>query len=140
MPITMEVGMTAQRSSFIRRVLVADAVISGATGLLMLAGSGFLAGLLGVPAMLLQYAGASLLPFAAAVTWLARRKDVSDAGVWAVIVANALWAIDSIVLLFTGWVEPTALGYAFIVFQAVVVAVFAEVQYVGLKRATPVTG
>jgi hypothetical protein len=75
-----------------------------------------------------------LLPFAVAVAWLARRDEVSPAGVWAVIAANALWAVDSVVLLFTGWVAPTMLGYGFIVFQAVVVAAFAELQYVGLRR------
>jgi hypothetical protein len=128
--------MTAHHSSFVRRILVADAVISGATGVLMLAGSGLLEGLLGVPSGLLRYAGASLLPFAVAVAWLARRDNVARGGVWAVIAANALWALDSIVVLFTGWVAPTMLGYTFIIFQAVVVAGFAELQYVGLRKAT----
>ena len=127
--------MSAHHSSFVRRILVADAVISGATGLLMVTGAQWLEALLGVPSAWLQYAGASLLPFAAAVAWLARRDDISRVGVHAVIAANTLWAIDSFALLFTGWVEPTTLGYAFIVFQAVVVAGFAELQYVGLRRA-----
>ena len=129
--------MTALRSSFVRRILVADAAISGATGVLMVAASAWLEGLLGVPSTLLQYAGASLLPFAIVVMWLARREQVSAAGVWAVIAANALWAFDSVALLFTGWVEPTAAGYAFIVFQAIVVAALAELQYVGLRRIEP---
>ena len=129
--------MPAQRYSFVRRILVADAAISGATGVLMVAASGWLEGLLGVPSTLLQYAGASLLPFAVVVTWLARREQVSAAGVWAVIAANALWAFDSVALLFTGWIAPTAAGYAFIVFQAIVVAALAELQYVGLRRIEP---
>jgi hypothetical protein len=129
--------MVASHSSFVRRILVADALISGATGLLMLAGSGLLEGLLGVPSALLRYAGATLLPFALAVAWLARRDELSTAGVWAVIAANALWAVDSVVLLFTGWVAPTALGYGFILFQAIAVAGFAELQYVGLRRFKP---
>jgi hypothetical protein len=53
-----------------------------------------------------------------------------------VIAANALWAIDSILLLFTGWVEPSALGYAFIIAQAAIVALLAEIQHVGLTAAT----
>jgi hypothetical protein len=129
--------MSASRSSFVRKVLIADAAISGATGLLMFVGSGFLEALLGVPAMLLRYAGFSLLPFALVVTWVASREQLPRGAVWAVIAANALWAIDSIVLLFTGWVAPTMLGYAFIVFQAVVVAAFAELQYVALQRSLP---
>lgn len=128
--------MPAQRSSsFVRRVLVADAVISGATGLLMIATAGMLDALLGVPATLLRYSGAILLPFAAAVGWLARHDTLPKGAVWAVIAANALWAADSIVLLFTGWIAPTVLGYTFIVFQALVVAAFAELQYVGLRRS-----
>ena len=126
--------MSAHRSSFVRRILTADAIISGTSGVIMLAGSGLLETLLGVPSALLRYAGASLLPFAIVVTWLARRDDLSTGGVWAVIIANALWALDSLVLLVTGWVAPTALGYTFIVFQAAVVALFAELQYVGLRR------
>jgi hypothetical protein len=127
--------MSAHHSSFVRRILVADAAISGATGVLMLAGGGFLEGLLGVPAGLLRYAGASLLPFAVAVGWLARRNEISRGGLWAVIAANALWALDSVGLLFTGWIAPSTLGYAFIIFQAIVVAGFAELQYVGLRKA-----
>src|SRR5690606_31144341 len=71
------------RQTFRRRVLLLDAVASGVTGVLMLAGSGVLEGWLGLPAMLLLMAGASLLPFAALVAWLALRERISRAGVWA---------------------------------------------------------
>jgi hypothetical protein len=52
-----------------------------------------------------------------------------------VIVANAIWAVDSIILLLSGWLTPNALGYAFIIFQALVVAAFAEIQYIGMRRS-----
>jgi hypothetical protein len=52
-----------------------------------------------------------------------------------VIVTNVLWAIDSALLAMSGWVEPNALGYAFIIMQALVVVAFAELQYVGLRRS-----
>jgi hypothetical protein len=130
----MEVRMPVAHTVFVRRMLVADAAITGATGVLMLAGAPLLHPWLGVPAPLLRYAGASLLPFAAAVAYLSSRESLPRAGVWAVILANALWSIDSVALLFTGWIAPTALGYAFVLFQAVVVCAFAELQYVGLRR------
>jgi hypothetical protein len=38
-------------------------------------------------------------------------------------------------LLFTGWVDPTGIGQAFVVFQALVVAGFAEMQYLALRRS-----
>jgi hypothetical protein len=42
-------------------------------------------------------------------------------------------------LLVTGHLELTALGYAFVLVQAVLVAALTEAQYVGLRRlaATP---
>jgi hypothetical protein len=126
-------------SSFLRRVLLADAAISGATGLLMTFGSGLFENLLEVPAALLHYAGLSLLPFAALVVYIGTRENLTRPAVWAVIVLNALWAADSILLLVSGWVAPTGLGYAFIVAQAVVVAIFAELQYVGLRRSAAAT-
>ena len=51
---------------------------------------------------------------------------------------NVVWAIDSVVLLFTGWVAPSLLGYAFVIGQAGVVAVLADLEYVGLRRAAVV--
>jgi hypothetical protein len=122
-------------SSFLRRVLLADAIVSGGTGLLLMGGGGLVKDLLGLPVTLMQYAGFSLLPFAALVAWIAMRDTISRPAVWAIIAYNALWAADSILLLLTGWVSPTALGVAFVIAQAVVVAGFAELQYVGLRRS-----
>lgn len=127
--------MTAhQASKFLRGSMLADAVISGATGLLMLAGAGVLTSWLGVPAPLMRYAGLILLPFAAMVLYLARAPLVSRAGVRLVIALNLAWVAASILVLIAGWIEPTTLGLAFVIFQAVVVAGFAELQYTGLRR------
>ena len=123
-------------STFLRRALIADAVASAATGLLMLVAAGRLEQWLALPADLLRAAGASLLPFAAIVAWLGLRETISRAGVWTVIALNALWVIDSVALLFTSWVQPALLGYAFVLAQAAAVAVLAELEYVGLRRAT----
>ncbi len=123
-------------STFLRRVLIADAAASAATGLLMLVGAVPLEQWLALPAGLLRAAGASLLPFAAIVAWLALRDTISRAGVWAVIALNAIWVVDSVALLFTDWVQPAMLGYAFVLAQAGAVAVLAELEYLGLRRAT----
>jgi hypothetical protein len=126
--------MPVDASSFLRRTLAADATISGGTGVLMAAGAGFLQELLGVPGALLRYAGLSLLPFAALVAYLAMRGRLPRAGVWSVILLNVAWVAASVLLLLGGWIAPNALGFAFIAGQAVVVAVLAELQYVGLRR------
>jgi hypothetical protein len=126
---------THGRSLLLRRALIADAVISGVTGLIMVIGADLLGSVFAVPAALLRYVGISLLPFAAFLVVLATREHVSRGAVRAVIIANALWVIDSFLLLLTGWVEPSMLGYAFIIGQAIIVALFAEIQHVGLKNA-----
>jgi len=132
-------NLTDRMPRFLRLVLFADAVTSGATGMLMILSAGFLEQLLGVPAALLRYSGFGLLPFAAVVSLVAARTDPSRGAVWAILVLNALWAADSILILLTGWIEPTGLGYAFIIGQALVVAAFAELQYVGLRKFHPTT-
>lgn len=121
-------------SVFLRRVLLLDAAASGAMGVLLLLAAGPLVDWLGLPLALLRGAGIVLLPFAAWVTWVATRNPISRRMTWVVVVVNVLWVLDSVLLLFTGWVEPTALGYAFVLGQAFVVAALAEAQYVGLRR------
>ena len=76
-----------------------------------------------------------LVPFALGVGYLASRDVVSKTAVWAVIVINAIWTIDSIALLASGWVSPNLLGQAFIVMQAIAVGVFAELEFIGLRKS-----
>jgi len=118
---------------FLRRILTVDAVISGTSGVLMLAAATLLERRLALPAPLLRYAGFSLLPFAALVLYLAKRDVLPRGGVRTVIALNAAWVVASVALLFT--VTPTTLGYAFVIAQAVTVAALAELQYMGLRRA-----
>jgi hypothetical protein len=123
-----------QSPTFLRRALILDAIASGATGLLMIAGAGLVEGLLGLPAALLRGAGLVLVPYVAFVVYAGTRDIISRSAVWTIIVANVAWAAASALLLVSGWVSPTALGYAFVIAQAVVVALLGELQYMGLRR------
>ena len=123
-------------STFLRWALFADAVTCIATGLLMMLGSGPLEEFLGLPAALLRYAGVSLLPFSAFLVYLAKRENLSPPAVWTAIVLNALWTAASFMILLTGWVAPTELGYTFVIAQALGVAVFAGLEYFGLRKST----
>ena len=131
---TSTLSHLAPTSTFLRNVLLADALVSGATGLLMTLAAGLLEPILRVPPALLRGAGLALLPYAAVVAWLARREALPRGAVWAVVACNAVWAVDCVALLVTGWIDPTLLGVAFILMQALVVAAFAELQVVGLRR------
>ena len=119
---------------FLRGALLLDAVASGATALLVLAAGGILADLLAIPAALLRGAGLVLIPYVAFVAYLGMREHAPRTAIWAVITANALWAAASLLLLVSGWIAPTMLGYAFVIAQALVVGLFGWLQYVALRR------
>ena len=121
----------------LRQALLADAVTTTACAALLIAGAGVLDGLLGLPAALLQGAGLGLLPFAALAAVLGTRARIPRLAVLAVIGLNALWVLDSLLLLVGGWVAPTAAGTVFVIAQAVVVAMYAELQLIGLRRSAP---
>lgn len=120
----------------LRKVLAIDAVTCLATGLALTAGADLLAAPLGMPVTLLRGAGLALLPFVMLVAYAARQAEPSRPLLWAVIALNAVWVLDSALLLVSGWVEPTWLGQAFVIAQAAVVALLTELQYTGL-RALP---
>lgn len=122
-------------SPLLRQALLSDAVTTGACVVLLVAGAGFLDGLLGLPAALLRGAGLVLVPFVGLVAWLGLRDHAPRPAVWAVIGLNLLWAVDSVLLVISGWVQPTAAGMAFVLGQAAVVAMYAELQFMGLRRS-----
>jgi hypothetical protein len=127
--------INASHPNFLRTVLLADAATCVATGLLMTAGSGLLAGLTHLPAALLMSAGLSLFPIAAVIAFVAMRPATWPLGVWLVIVGNVGWVIASLYLLVPGTIAPNALGYAFLIVQAVAVAVLTELEIMGIRRA-----
>jgi hypothetical protein len=127
---------TLHPTPFLRFALLGDAAASGATGLLLAAGAGFLAGLLDLPEGLLRIAGLVLLPYAAFVAWLGTRGDgVPRNPVRAIVAVNLLWALDSALLLAAGPVAPNGLGIAFVLAQALVVLGFAGMQWTALRGA-----
>jgi hypothetical protein len=90
------------RSSLLRRVLLADAALSATAGLLIFGGAAFLADVLALPESLLRYTGIGLLPYAAFVAYVATREELNRTAVWAVILLNAFWVLDSLVLFLSG--------------------------------------
>jgi hypothetical protein len=122
-------------SLLLRRALLADAIFSGASALLLSLGAGALAPLLDLPQALLRETGLFLIAYTALVGWLGTRPSLPKALVAIVVAGNAAWTIASVVLLFGGWVTPNLLGELLVAAQAIVVGVFAELQYVGLRKS-----
>ena len=122
------------RQNFLRYALLADAVASGATGALLIAGAGLLDGFLGLPVALMREAGLLLVPYVALVAYVGTRETLSRPAVQTIIALNIVWTVCSIGMLLTDYVAPTALGTGFVIAQAAIVAVFAELQFIGLRR------
>jgi hypothetical protein len=126
--------MPVQISSYLKKVLIADAVISGAAAVAMMAGSTFLPGLLGLPADLLLWAGIALVPFVAGLVLIVRAGAVPAGIVVGVIVVNIVWVVASLFVAFGPAFATTLFGKVFVVAQAATVALFAELQIIGLRR------
>ncbi len=127
--------MSVTITPFLRRVLRADALVSGAAGLLMAAGAPYLAPFLGLPSALLFWAGVALFPFVALLVAVSARGEVSRLMLIDIIGINALWVAASFGVLLSGAVAPNLLGYAFVIAQALAVALLAELQFVGFRRS-----
>jgi hypothetical protein len=122
-------------SSFLRRALIADAIFSGVAALGFTFGAGAFAALFNMPEAFLREVGLFLIAYAAFVGWLGTRQAMMQPLVLLVIAGNAAWTLGSIALLFSGAVAPNALGMAMVVAQAIATGVFAELQYIGLRRS-----
>ncbi len=125
-----------QPSTFLRRAIQADAIVTGAVALLQTFGAGMLAPMLNLPHPLVLETGLFLIAYTALVGWLGTRQSMPRALVAIVIAGNAAWAVASIALMFSGAVTPNLLGYAFIAVHAISTGVFAELQYIGLRRSS----
>lgn len=119
---------TLPREAQLRMALKLDAVVTGANGAAYLTLASPLEDLLGVEATLLRPIGAFLLAFAAFVWVVATRPEVPRAGVTAVIEANVLWVVGSLVFVVAGVSSPDTAGSVWTVMQAAVVAGFAGLQ------------
>ena len=118
--------------SFLSRVLLADAATCLVFGLLLVVDGSALSGPLGLPVGLLHGAGALLLPCAALLLWLGLRPAPRPWMVGGVIALNAVWVVDSVLLL--ELTAPTMLGTLFVLAQAAVVALLALLERAGMRR------
>jgi hypothetical protein len=122
-------------SLLLRRALLADAIVSGAMALPLAFDAGALAPLLNLPEALLRESGMFLIAYAIFVGWLLMRPSMPKRPVMIVVAGNAAWTLASIALLFSGMVSPNVLGEIVVVMQAIASGVFAELQYIGLRRS-----
>ena len=113
---------TIPTPGLLRIALGADAVMSGASGQLLVAASGAVAQATARPAPLL-------------LAWLATRASVPRGLVSLLAGGNLAWAIACVAVPLLGLLVPSGLGIAFLAAQALAVAIFAAMYAVALRRA-----
>ena len=120
-------------------ILLVDAVITGATGVLMLAGAWFLDDLLDLPTNLLWISGLILVLYAGFLVGVRDQGAISFPQVEAIVLINVGWGIGCLTVLVASWIDPNRLGIAFVLIQVVVVFAFATLQ-VGVARVDTRSG
>jgi hypothetical protein len=121
--------------ALLRLALKVDAIVTGANGVAYLALAGPLADLFEVPAGFLRGTGAFLVTFAVAVWLVGSRPSLPKPAVLAVVVANLAWAAGSVAFIVLDAFDPATAGAVWTGMQAAVVALFADLQLAGLRRA-----
>lgn len=117
-----------------RHAVLADAAASGALAALFIAAAGPVATLTGLPAGFVFWIGVALLPWTVALALIGRAEPPAASAVETVVAVNALWVVASIAVIVLGVFDLNALGIAFVIAQALAVAVLAEFQFMGLRR------
>lgn len=118
----------------LRRVLLVDCWSTAAFGVVMLAGAGPLSGPLGLPVAWSVPFGVLMLAGAGVLWLVARRVPVPRRHGLAVVAGNALSGAGMVALTFSGLLPLTAAGVVFMLVGALVVAVYAALEYAGLRR------
>ncbi|MEU3762004.1 MULTISPECIES: hypothetical protein [Streptomyces] len=129
---TTSLAAPARTGEALRRLLVLDAVMTGANALAYLALSGPLGRFLGIGSGLLLGLGAFLAGYAAGVGLLAARPHPPATGVRLVVEANLAWTAASLLALAL-WLSPTTAGAVWTVLQALAVAGLTLMQHRALK-------
>ena len=128
-------SMSRSTPSLLRGAFGLDAIATGGLGLVLALAAEQLHPWLEIPVMLLRCAGLACVVFAAWLAMTLMLQRLTRRTVMFAIAVNLAWVLASFVLLAGGLVDPTALGVAFVIAQAGAVAVFAWLEYLGMKRA-----
>jgi len=126
---------TLPHDSLLRRALLGNTLFSGLSGLIAVIAAGPLAAYIGLPSpIILIVLGIGLMGYAVGLYRMATRQSLSRADALFAVVADIAWVIASFILLLIGWPPFTTAGKWLVVIIADIVAVFAILQFIGLRR------
>lgn len=115
-------------------VLRVDAAAVGIFAVGLLVASGPLEDRLGLPTALSLVVGVALLPWLAVLLW-ASGRPVRPGVILGIVAVNAVWVVASVSLQVADGADLTGAGTAFVLVQALGVAVIAGLEYAALGQA-----
>ncbi|MEU1956466.1 hypothetical protein [Nocardia rhamnosiphila] len=133
---TATLSAPATSDDLLRRTLRLDGWGTGAFGVLMLAGAVPLQDPLGFPTSWSVPFGVAMLGGALVLLLIAGYPVVSPRHATGVVAFNSLCVLGLLALPFSGLLELTGAGVAFVLIGALIVAAFAALEYAGLRRIT----
>lgn len=126
--------MTINDTHFsINNLLAIDAVACLTMGAALLFGATLISEITQIPGSLLFWAGVTLIPVAAFMLISSRTIPVARWTASLIVLGNLLWVTASILLPATGLIAPNAIGWVFLITQAVVVAILAKLEIDALR-------
>ncbi|WP_411574369.1 hypothetical protein [Streptomyces fradiae] len=128
-------GRPADAARFLRTVLRVDGVSTAVTGAALIAAVVPLTTLTGMPRPFAVAFGIFQLCGAAGLLWIARHPVPRPPLVRAVVAVNAVSAVACAVLALGGVLPLTGFGVVFLLFGALIVSVYAVLEWAGLRRA-----
>ncbi|NJN35877.1 MAG: hypothetical protein HC794_01060 [Nitrospiraceae bacterium] len=119
----------------LKTVLRFDGALCLLMGIALIALRNMISGPTGLSAAFLTWAGILLLPVGLFILVVAAATPPARFGVGLIVVGNALWVLASLVAV--GLIGPTGLGTAFVLVQAVGVAIIADVELLLNRSSAP---
>jgi hypothetical protein len=124
---------STRTDSLLRLAMRADALLTGAMGVIGLPLAGWLAHTSGTTVGFEQAMSAFFIAYGVVVFGLSTLASVKTPGM-AVIIANVVYTVGAIALVVAGPFALTTLGVVFTLASGVYTLVFAELQYQGWRR------
>ena len=129
----MKTNAGAESTRFLRRALMVDGVVSGLSGLALLAVPGPIAAFIGLgSSAVVAVVGAGLVVYGAALVRSARRETLRPGETVTTIVLNAAWIVGSVAVIAAGWLNTQ--GNWALALVGDIVLVVAILEGVGLRR------
>jgi hypothetical protein len=125
--------LNVSTDSLLRFAMRADAVLTGLAGIAAIPLAGWLSEVSGTTTAFEYSMSAFFIVYGIVVFGLAALPSVRVPGI-AVIIANLLYTVAAVVLVLADWMPLTTIGVVLTLATGVYTAVFAELQYQGVRR------